>query len=484
MTDYPAATVPGIAPAPPARLEPDAIGVAQDTVIGMASSAPAVCVALTLAPLAAATAYGSVPSIVLTGIPMLIIANAYRRLNMWNANCGASFEWVGRSINPYLGFMTGWLMIAGYIIGAVAGVEILGPSVLAVFTSNAIGTWTNIGIATGISALMLVIAIVGIRITARAQVGMAAVEYVILIGFAVVGIVEVLNHHHGTFPVSAGWFKFSGIGGKGSLSAGLLLSVFIFSGWEGTLYVNEETKHRRINPGRAAIIAVILLTIIYSISQLGLQGVVSPAKLQSHSTSALVYVAQALGGPGWSKVMALSLALSVIAATLTNIVLTSRIMYGMASYRTLPEFLSTVSRRFATPVAASVVVGVLLIGLTWVYLLANSVQDAFSTVVDTSGLLFGAFYILTALATIVYYRRRLVRSVWDALILGILPIAAALFLGWIIVKSMQGSEASENLSLAGIVLLGLGLMAAARWLLKSPFFQVQRESDGGRQRRH
>ncbi len=42
-----------------------------------------------------------------TGIPMLVIANAYRRLNMWNVNCGASFEWAGRSINPYLGFMTG-----------------------------------------------------------------------------------------------------------------------------------------------------------------------------------------------------------------------------------------------------------------------------------------------------------------------------------------------------------------------------------------
>jgi len=37
-----------------------------------------------------------------TGIPMLIIANAYRRLNMWTASCSASFEWAGRSISPYL----------------------------------------------------------------------------------------------------------------------------------------------------------------------------------------------------------------------------------------------------------------------------------------------------------------------------------------------------------------------------------------------
>jgi amino acid transporter len=104
--------------------------VAQDTVIGMASSAPAATVGLSLATLAVVTSYGSGPILLLTAIPMLVIANAYRRLNLWNANCGASFEWVGRAISPYLGFLTGWLMIAAYIIGTVAEVLLLGPSVL------------------------------------------------------------------------------------------------------------------------------------------------------------------------------------------------------------------------------------------------------------------------------------------------------------------------------------------------------------------
>src|SRR6202522_688088 len=142
MTDYLATPATDVVPAPATRLEPDAIGVAQDTVIGMASSAPAASVGLTLAALAAATAHGSGAIIILTAIPMLIIANAYRRLNMWNANCGASFEWVGRAINPYLGFITGWLMIAAYIIATVSGVEVLGPIVLAVFGSNSTNTWS------------------------------------------------------------------------------------------------------------------------------------------------------------------------------------------------------------------------------------------------------------------------------------------------------------------------------------------------------
>jgi len=476
MTDASSTTVAGNA-APATRLEPDAIGVAQDTVIGMASSAPAASVGLTLVALVAAVHYGTGPVIILTMIPMLIIANSYRRLNLWNANCGASFEWVGRSISPYLGFLTGWLMIAAYVIATVSGVEVLGPSVLAVFGQNTASTWANIGIGTAVGVVMLVIAIVGIRITARSQVGMAVVEYGILIGIAIWALVAVLAHHHGTFPVTRGWFSFHGIGGQGSLAAGILAAVFMFTGWDGTLYVNEEVKHRRTNPGRAAIMAVILLAIIYTLATVGLQGAVSPAKLQANGSDILVYVAQALGGGAWAKVMALSLALSVIATTGTGIVLTSRIVYGMATYRTLPEVFGNVSRRFKTPVAASVLVGILIIGLTWVYLLTSSVQDAFDDVVGVTGLLFAVFYILTAVATIVYYRRRVFSGVWDALILGILPLAASVFLGWVVVKSLQTTTPAENWSLIGVVGVGVLLMLIARFGLKSSFFHIQRESD-------
>src|SRR5215475_1398306 len=229
---------------PETRLEPNAIGVVQDTVIGMASSAPAATVGLTLASLAATTAYGSGPILLLTAIPMLIIANAYRRLNMWNAHAGASFEWVGRAINPYLGFLTGWLMVVAYIIGTTAEILLLGPSILAVFGSTSTQPWAWIAIGTTVGVIMLVIAVVGIRITARTQVGMALVEYLILIGIAIAGLLAVIHHHPGTFPITKGWFSPWGIDGKGSAVAGFLIAVFVYGGWDGTLYVNEEVKHR------------------------------------------------------------------------------------------------------------------------------------------------------------------------------------------------------------------------------------------------
>jgi amino acid transporter len=477
MADSFATGVSGAVPAS-AGLEPDAIGVAQDTVIGMASSAPAATIGLSLWALVAATHYGSGPILLLTAIPMLIIANAYRRCNMWNANCGASFEWVGRAISPYLGFLTGWLMVVAYIIGTVAEILLLGPSVLAVFGSTSANTWASIGIGTAVGVVMLVIAVVGIRITARAQVGMALIEYLILVGLSITGLVFVLGHHAGAVPVTHGWLSISGIAGKGSAVDGFLIAVFVYGGWDGTLYVNEEVKQRRVNPGRAAIIAVALLAVIYTLAQVGLQGVVSTKLLRQNQANALVYVAQALGGGFWAKMMALAIALSVIATTGTGIVLSARIAYGMGSYRALPGALGKVSRRFATPAIASVVVGVLLIAIFWVYMLATSAENAFYDVIDTTGLLFAIFYILTALATIVYYRRRVFSGPRDFVILGVLPLGAAGFLGWMFEQSLQTQATwAERWSLIGIVVAGLVLMLAARLFARSPFFRLARESD-------
>ena len=479
MTDHSAATVAGITPAPRAKLEPDAIGAAQDTIIGMASSAPAATVGLTFAGLAVTAAYGGGPILLLTAIPMLIIANAYRRLNLWKANTGASFEWVGRAINPYLGFLTGFLMIAAYIIGTVAEVLILGPSVLAVFGSSSTNKWAYVGIGVAMGLIMLVVAVVGIKLTARVQVSMAAVEYVILIGLAIAGLVWVLSHHPGSVPITKGWFSIHGVGGKGQVVSAFLAAVFVYGGWDGTLYVNEEVKHRRVNPGRAAILAVALLAIIYTLSQVGFQGVLSPAKLAAaaQNGTALVSVAEALGGGFWGKAMALAIALSVIATTGTGIVLGARIVYGMASYRVLPEFLGTVSRRYSTPVAASLIVGGLIIVLSAVYYLGTSVENAFNDVIAVTGYLNSIFYILTALAAMTYYRRRITGSPWDFVTVGLLPLGAALFLGWVFVLSFSRATWTQRWSLIGVVIAGLVLLIVARFVLRSAFFSIPRESE-------
>jgi amino acid transporter len=256
----------------------------------------------------------------------------------------------------------------------------------------------------------------------------------------------------------------------------LLLVVFMYTGWDATVYVNEEVTHRRVNPGQSAVIAVGFLVVIFTVTTVGLQGAVSPARLQTNSSSALVYVAQALAGPGWAKVMALALALSVIATTGVSIVILARIMYGMASHRVLPSVLGRVSPRFRTPAAGSILTGLILIAVIWAYLLSSSIASAFTTLIDVTSILTLGYYILTALAAIVYYRCRVFGNAWDALLAGIMPCAAAGFLGWIVVRSLQAAPWSQRWSLAGIIAVGVVLMFNARFTLRSPFFQTPRES--------
>jgi amino acid transporter len=164
-------------------------------------------------------------------------------------------------------------------------------------------------------------------------------------------------------------------------------------------------------------------------------------------------------------------------------VLSARIVYGMASYRVLPEFLGRVSRRYSTPVASSIVVGLLIVGLSAVYFLATSVHTAFGDVIAVTGLLFSIFYILTALAAMTYYRRRIVASVWDFVGIGLLPLGAAGFLGWILVKSLLAATSPQLWSMVGIVASGLLLLLAARFILRSPFFKIARESEERNRRR-
>jgi amino acid transporter len=147
----------------------------------------------------------------------------------------------------------------------------------------------------------------------------------------------------------------------------------------------------------------------------------------------------------------------------------------MANRRVLPPSLGLINRRFSTPAIASIVVGLLVVALTWIYLLATSVENAFDDVVAITGLLFSVFYILTALATIVYYRRRLANPK-DAILLGVLPIASAGFLAWIVIKSLQQAPSSQRWSLVGIVLAGVVLMFVARFVLRSDFFRAPLES--------
>jgi len=110
--------------------------------------------------------------------------------------------------------------------------------------------------------------------------------------------------------------------------------------------------------------------------------------------------------------------------------------------------------------------------------LVHMAGDALASgVIALTGLLYAIFYVLTALAAIAYYRRRIFSNVLDSMILGILPLAAAAWLCWVLVKSLQAAPSAQVWSLIAVVGVGVVLMIAARLFLRSPFFKMRRQSE-------
>lgn len=164
-----------------------------------------------------------------------------------------------------------------------------------------------------------------------------------------------------------------------------------------------------------------------------------------------------------------------IATTGTGTVLTSRIVYRMASRRVLPSALGSASLRFRTPVIASILVAALTTVTVWVP--ATGLTSVLAKVVEVAGLLAAMFCVLTAAAMMACYRQRLFASPWDFVMAGVLPLGAIVFPGWVICRSLQLTAAAEQLTVTAIIVSGLAAMACARLGLRSAFFQIRREHD-------
>ncbi len=459
--------------APGHELEPDAVTLPESVVIGVATSAPGQSTAVALASMVAVAAYATGPAILISMLPMLAIAVCYQRLNMWDQNCGGPYVWVANSISPYVGYMVGWSMLVGFVLGSVSNILPLGPSLLSFTGLDASGTVGNLVTASVFGLVLTGVAAIGIRATARFQVAIASIEYTILLVFSVLGFWAVfVEHRAGTVHPSLGWLHLSGVGGKGSLAGAMLVAIFLFTGWDATIYINEETTRPRTNPGRAAITSVVILGPVFAWLFVSLQGVVPAGQLQAHAADALPFIAQSLVGAGWAKFMILAVVLSVLGTTLATIVSISRVTYAMGSDRLLPSLFSRVHPRLHTPFFATLFWGAMTVIIADLYVLSSSLATAFNTVVNAESVAFILFYIGTAVATIWYYRAVLRRSLVDLLLIGIVPLCGAAMLVWVLAKSIPPLGDTAKWTLAGVGALGLVLMCVSAFVLRSPFFAI------------
>src|SRR6202034_96505 len=153
-------------------------------------------------------------------------------------------------------------------------------------------------VGTGFDVIVLVVAAVGIRLSARFSWGWAIFEYGLLVGFSIAALVGIYGHSlHHTVHIASSWFTISGAGGFSALVSGCVLAIFLYSGWDTAAYVSEEARGKQA--GRAGVASVVGLFVVYAGVILCLQGVAPNKDMQANAANILAYVGDLIGGTGW-----------------------------------------------------------------------------------------------------------------------------------------------------------------------------------------
>lgn len=145
---------------------------------------------------------------------------------------------------------------------------------------------------------------------------------------------------------------------------GAFLAFYAFIGFEDMANVAEEVQDAPHNLPRAILLALALATTLYLLVALVAVLSLPPAQLAASAAPLVLIFEHATAYPP-TLIAAISL-FAVVNGALIQIIMASRMVYGMSAAGWLPEMFAQVSARTGTPVVATVAAaaGVLIFALT------------------------------------------------------------------------------------------------------------------------
>ncbi|GHI03807.1 amino acid permease [Streptomyces cellostaticus] len=429
-------------------LQANVLGTFDTVVMAVAGSAPAYSLAATTAVLVGAVGMASPAALLYCAIPMLGIALAFSYLSRIDVNAGASYSWVGRTLHPFLGFISGWALVISATIFMVAGSLPAGSMTLALFDAKLAD---NTALSTVVGAVwflvMLGVVLGGARLTVRAQLLMSGVELGILALFAVLAVF----HTHNARAFDWSWLGFSHFDGMGGFASGALLAAFYYWGWDVTSNLSEETRNSRRTTGLAGLIGVGIVFLLFEVFTIAVNVILTSKQIEENDANVLAVLGEEIW-PGWGgKLLIVSVMLSTIATLETTLIQVTRSLFAMGRDRTMPSALGRVHRTWNTPWVAIVVVGAVALAMFLASNALGSVGDILSDAISAIGLQIAVYYGLAGLAVVVAYRKLLLKSAANFVFGGLWPLLGALFMFWIFVESLGDlSDAAIAIGMGGL----------------------------------
>jgi amino acid transporter len=434
-------------------LRAGALGFAESVIMGIAGSGPAYSVAASTAALVGAVGVLAPASLISCGLIMFGIVFAFRHLNRFAVDAGASYAWVAAIFSPALGFFAGWALLISSTVFMVSGTLPAAAATLKLMAPAAVDSQRAV---TLVAALWLVaigaVVAKGIKLSSYLQIGFTLVEVgvlVLLFGLAAAGYAPRPAH-----AVAAGWF--SGAGFTPALFAGgAATALFAISGWDVTANLNEETRSGARVAGAGAIVAVVIVTVLLAGFNALALWLLSDAEIGGAGLNVVSVVASKLMPHPWDYLAVVAVMLSTIGTLETSILQFTRTLFSMSRDEVLHPRYGRLHPRYRTPLVATL----LITGLGLALLFGSSYLSGIKTVIDDTinavGFQVAFYYGLTGLACAWFFRAEALKGIGKFVFLLFWPLIGVGFCFAVALYSVLNFDLMTNLLGGGAIALGL-----------------------------
>ncbi|MFB7618379.1 APC family permease [Kitasatospora sp. NPDC056181] len=435
------------------------------------------------------------PAIMLLAfLPVLAIAGGYGRLNQVDPDAGSSYRWVGRTLNPWLGFLTGWVNTVGTVVFMAYTTTVTGSAIIQLLGQATVHSvlglrldpdstlqCTLLGLVVLIAASL--VAVRGLDLAARLQKYLLVFEYGVLLAFCGYGLFA------GDQPFSLQWFNPFDIPSLSALAQGMVLAVFCYWGFESVFSVGEEVRDPR-DASRAGILALVVMMLLFLLAGTAFQRVLPLDELADNGAQGLAYFGTKLAHQPLAALPLIALTFSAVASLQAAVIPTARGLFAMGRDGVLGPVWTKLHPKHTTPAVGTLLITGIACVLSLLSIAIPTVGDLISAAVNAIGIVVALYYALTAVAAAVRFRHLLRTAPLEGLraVVGPLLGAAALlfvggYLAWTFYDSADHFELAADNGwfelLVPVLMIASGLVAAAwaRWRRRSAYFDRPAAAD-------
>ncbi|WP_326582304.1 APC family permease [Streptomyces sp. NBC_00487] len=353
---------------------------------------------------------------------------------------------------PFLTFIVAFMVMCSGLSSASAAARAFSGDYLDELTNGALPPTL---VAITFIVLLAALNLRGVSESVKTNVVLTLVELTGLVIVLAIGAWAVLSGDGE--PSRLTEFESSGTGYAllTSVLGATALGFFAFVGFEDSVNMAEETKNPTRTFPRAIFIGVAVTGTIYVLVALASSLLVDAETLEG-SSGPLLEVVKAGGVDFPHKLFALIALFAVTNSALINIMMASRLCYGMANERILPRGMARVLPRRRTPVVGIVFVTLLAIGLVS--------TGEIEGLGDTTAFLLLCVFAVVNIAVLVLRRDRVDHAHFRTPTA--LPVLGALTA--LILASPLADRPADVYIRAGVLLaIGIGLWAVNKLVLRT-----------------